>query len=180
MDHPRFQHGHLPRPRLEPPTHEASRNVLVPARLDPGVEPHLRPSRIHPVPMRASRFRGAVGGAPLPRSAHRRGRSGFVPLCHQGLRRRGPGHALVSPSRHFHRARPRRSIHGTQRIVDRLNEAVIAEGGRIYLAKDSFTRAEHFRAMEPRLEKWSAVRKRWDPEARIRSAQSVRVFGDPS
>jgi decaprenylphospho-beta-D-ribofuranose 2-oxidase len=69
---------------------------------------------------------------------------------------------------------------GTQRIVDRLNEAVIAEGGRIYLAKDSFTRAEHFRAMEPRLGKWSAVRKRWDPEFRIRSAQSVRVLGDPS
>ncbi len=69
---------------------------------------------------------------------------------------------------------------GTQRIVDRLNEAVIAAGGRIYLAKDSFTRAEHFRAMEPRLEKWSQVRRRWDPELRIRSAQSVRVLGDPS
>ncbi len=69
---------------------------------------------------------------------------------------------------------------GTQRIVDRLNEAVIAEGGRIYLAKDSFTRAEHFRAMEPRLENWSRVRKIWDPELRIRSAQSVRVLGDPS
>ncbi len=69
---------------------------------------------------------------------------------------------------------------GTQGIVDRLNESVIAAGGRIYLAKDSFTRAEHFRAMEPRLEKWSAVRKRWDPELRIRSAQSVRVLGDPS
>jgi FAD/FMN-containing dehydrogenase len=69
---------------------------------------------------------------------------------------------------------------GTQRIVDRLNEAVIAEGGRIYLAKDSFTRAEHFRAMEPRLERFRAVRNRWDPEVRIRSAQSVRVFGDPS
>jgi len=69
---------------------------------------------------------------------------------------------------------------GTQRIVDRLNEAVIAEGGRIYLAKDSFTRAEHFRAMEPRLEKWTEVRRRWDPELRIRSAQSVRVLGDPA
>jgi FAD/FMN-containing dehydrogenase len=68
----------------------------------------------------------------------------------------------------------------TQRIVDRLNEAVIAEGGRIYLAKDSFTRPEHFQAMEPRLPKWSAVRRRWDPELRIRSAQSVRVLGDPS
>src|SRR3970282_2754024 len=30
---------------------------------------------------------------------------------------------------------------GTQRIVDRLNEAVIAEGGRVSLATDAFTRA---------------------------------------
>jgi FAD/FMN-containing dehydrogenase len=68
----------------------------------------------------------------------------------------------------------------TQSLVDRLNEAVIAEGGRIYLAKDAFTRAEHFRAMEPRLAKWSAIRRRWDPELRFRSAQSVRVLGDPA
>src|SRR5262249_15555732 len=38
---------------------------------------------------------------------------------------------------------------GTQALVDALNEHVISEGGRIYLAKDMFTRAEHFRAMEP-------------------------------
>jgi FAD/FMN-containing dehydrogenase len=69
---------------------------------------------------------------------------------------------------------------GTQRLVDRLNEAVIAEGGRIYLAKDSFTRPEHFRTMEPRLSKWNEIRRRWDPELRIRSAQSVRVLGDPA
>ena len=68
----------------------------------------------------------------------------------------------------------------TQTLVDHLNEAVLADGGRIYLAKDAFTRAEHFRAMEPRLDRWMEVRKRWDPELRIRSAQSVRVFGDPS
>ncbi|MBK8479831.1 MAG: FAD-binding oxidoreductase [Proteobacteria bacterium] len=67
----------------------------------------------------------------------------------------------------------------TQQLVDALNELVIAEGGRIYLAKDAFTRAEHFRAMEPRLEGWQAVRRRWDPEGRLRSALSVRLFGDP-
>ncbi|HEV7499157.1 MAG TPA: FAD-binding oxidoreductase [Vicinamibacteria bacterium] len=67
---------------------------------------------------------------------------------------------------------------GTQGLVDALNEAVIAEGGRVYLAKDAFTRAEHFRAMEPRLPAWTAVRRKWDPEGRIRSAQSVRLFGD--
>jgi FAD/FMN-containing dehydrogenase len=66
----------------------------------------------------------------------------------------------------------------TQNMVDRLNEFVIAAGGRIYLCKDTFTRPEHFRAMEPRLDAFLAVRRRWDPEGKIRSAQSVRLFGD--
>ena len=67
----------------------------------------------------------------------------------------------------------------TQGLVDFLNEWVIGLGGRIYLAKDAFTRAEHFKAMEPRLAHWESVRCRWDPTRRIRSAQSVRIFGDP-
>jgi decaprenylphospho-beta-D-ribofuranose 2-oxidase len=66
----------------------------------------------------------------------------------------------------------------TQRIVDRLNEFVIAAGGRIYLTKDRFTRAEHFRAMEPRLPAFMAARDTWDPARRLRSAQSQRLFGD--
>jgi FAD/FMN-containing dehydrogenase len=66
----------------------------------------------------------------------------------------------------------------TQPLVDALNELVIAEGGRVYLTKDQFTRPEHFRAMEPRLEEWLRIRRQWDPEGRIRSAQSVRIFGD--
>lgn len=68
----------------------------------------------------------------------------------------------------------------TQALVDRLNEATLAEGGRIYLAKDSFTRPDHFRAMEgERLDRFMEVRRRWDPDLRMRSAQSVRVLGDP-
>lgn len=66
----------------------------------------------------------------------------------------------------------------TQALVDALNEAVIQEGGRVYLAKDQFTRPEHFRAMEPRLAEFQAIRRRFDPQGRIRSAQSVRVLGD--
>jgi FAD/FMN-containing dehydrogenase len=68
----------------------------------------------------------------------------------------------------------------TQEIVDRLNEMVIAAGGRIYLTKDRFTRAEHFRRMEPELDGFLAVRRRVDPHGRLRSAQSVRLFGDPA
>ncbi len=65
-----------------------------------------------------------------------------------------------------------------QRIVDHLNEFVIAAGGRIYLTKDRFTRPEHFRAMEPRLERFLALRERWDPRRSLRSAQSRRLLGD--
>jgi decaprenylphospho-beta-D-ribofuranose 2-oxidase len=66
---------------------------------------------------------------------------------------------------------------GTQSLVDALNDRVISAGGRIYLAKDALTRPEHFRAMDPRLDAFLAVRERWDPQRRIRSAQSVRLFG---
>lgn len=65
-----------------------------------------------------------------------------------------------------------------QRVVDRLNEFVIETGGRIYLTKDAFTRPEHFRAMEPRLDRFLATREKWDPKRKLRSAQSVRMFGD--
>jgi decaprenylphospho-beta-D-ribofuranose 2-oxidase len=66
----------------------------------------------------------------------------------------------------------------TPAIIDALNECVIAEGGRIYLTKDRFTRRNHFRAMEPRLAEWQRIRREWDPNGTIHSAQSVRLFGD--
>jgi hypothetical protein len=61
-----------------------------------------------------------------------------------------------------------------------LNRFVIAAGGRTYLTKDLFTRAADYRAMDPRLDHFLAVRRAWDPGLRLRSAQSVRLFGDPS
>ena len=66
----------------------------------------------------------------------------------------------------------------TQAVIDQLNEFVVSVGGRVYLAKDAFTRADHYRAMEPRLDAWTAIRRRWDPAGRLRSAQSVRLLGD--
>ena len=65
----------------------------------------------------------------------------------------------------------------TQSLIDAMNELVITAGGRIYLAKDALTRPQHFRAMERRLDAFLAVRQRYDPDRRIRSAQSVRLFG---
>ncbi len=66
----------------------------------------------------------------------------------------------------------------TQKIVDRLNEVVIAAGGRIYLTKDRFTRAADYARMDSRLPRFVALRDRYDPQRRLRSAQSVRLFGD--
>jgi len=66
----------------------------------------------------------------------------------------------------------------TAQLVCKLNEFIIPEGGRIYLAKDQFTRPEHYRAMEPRLSRFEEIRHKYDPERRIRSAQSVRLLGD--
>ena len=68
----------------------------------------------------------------------------------------------------------------TQELVDTLNEFVQKEGGRVYLSKDAFTRPDHFAAMEPRLPEWQAIRRRYDPDLRLRSAQSVRMLGDPA
>ncbi len=66
----------------------------------------------------------------------------------------------------------------TQALVDRLNDEVAAAGGRIYLAKDALTRPDHFLAMEHRFPAWNEIRRKWDPEVRLRSALSVRLLGD--
>ncbi len=68
---------------------------------------------------------------------------------------------------------------GTPAVVGKLNERVIADGGRIYLAKDAFTTSAHFQAMEgARLVRFREARDRYDPRHLFRSAQSVRLMGD--
>jgi decaprenylphospho-beta-D-ribofuranose 2-oxidase len=64
---------------------------------------------------------------------------------------------------------------GTAALVRRLNEVVIEAGGRVYLAKDAFTTAEQFAAMEPRLAAFVAARRRFDPDGRIDSALACRL-----
>ncbi len=67
----------------------------------------------------------------------------------------------------------------TPALVAELNELVIGEGGRVYLTKDAFTTAEQYARMDPRVARFQALRDRIDPTRAIRSAQSVRLFGDP-
>lgn len=63
----------------------------------------------------------------------------------------------------------------TQHIVDTLNAHLIELGGRVYLAKDRFTRAADYRKMEKRLDAWREVKLKYDPSGRLRSAQSARL-----
>ena len=57
--------------------------------------------------------------------------------------------------------------------------AVFVKLGEGDLAKDQFTRPEHFREMEKaRLGRFLEARDRWDPQRKVRSRQSERLFGD--
>jgi decaprenylphospho-beta-D-ribofuranose 2-oxidase len=67
---------------------------------------------------------------------------------------------------------------GVQTLVRELNAFVIAQGGRVYLAKDALTSAEEFRQMYPLLPDFEAARDRWDPDGLLNSAQSVRLLGE--
>lgn len=66
----------------------------------------------------------------------------------------------------------------TPRLIHELNALVIANGGRIYLAKDSYTWGGELRCMYPRIDEFQRVRRRFDPEGRLVSALSVRLLGD--
>jgi FAD/FMN-containing dehydrogenase len=66
---------------------------------------------------------------------------------------------------------------GTQSHVDEMNEFVADAAGRIYLAKDALTRQRHYQAMDSRVDRFLCLRRSWDPDGRIRSALSVRLFG---
>jgi len=70
---------------------------------------------------------------------------------------------------------------GTRELVAALDERVLAEGGRVYLAKEAFTAPERFRAMEgERVNELAAIRRRYDPEGRLHSAQSARLMEEAS
>ena len=72
---------------------------------------------------------------------------------------------------------PVRTIDEARETTRQFNELVLAHGGRIYLAKDSFTNGSDFRKMYPRLDEWQAVRRRYDPDGNIGSAMADRLFG---
>lgn len=61
------------------------------------------------------------------------------------------------------------------RLLHELDDALVAFGGRVYLAKDSVTRKDAFAAMYPRLGEFLALKSRIDPLGRFSSSQARRL-----
>ncbi len=64
---------------------------------------------------------------------------------------------------------------GTVELTHRLDAMVLEAGGRVYLGKDAYLRAETFRAMYPAVEAWLAVKKKYDPDGVFTSNLGRRV-----
>jgi decaprenylphospho-beta-D-ribofuranose 2-oxidase len=63
----------------------------------------------------------------------------------------------------------------TRSLFDKLDQIVLDNQGRLYLAKDAMTSAETFARMYPRLAEFQAVKSRVDPENRFVSSQARRL-----
>ena len=112
-------------------------------------------------------------------SATLRARGGAVYLC--VIKDCGPeGKGMLSfpkPGVSYALDIPDRSRHpGAGRCAQRRRRAPRA--GASTSPRTPSRAPQHFRAMEPRLDAWNAVRRAWDPHGRLKSAQSMRLLGD--
>jgi decaprenylphospho-beta-D-ribofuranose 2-oxidase len=66
------------------------------------------------------------------------------------------------------------------KLLDRLDDAVLEAGGRVYLAKDARVRPEYLGRMYPRLEQFREVRAKLDPQRVVTSDLARRLGLDES
>jgi FAD/FMN-containing dehydrogenase len=64
---------------------------------------------------------------------------------------------------------------GTAALLKRLDAMVLEAGGRVYLGKDSFLDAPTFRAMYPDIDRWLAIKDKYDPRCVFTSDLGRRV-----
>jgi FAD/FMN-containing dehydrogenase len=60
-------------------------------------------------------------------------------------------------------------------LLRRLDAMVLDAGGRVYLGKDSYLEAPMFRAMYPQVERWLAIKAKYDPRGVFTSDLARRV-----
>jgi decaprenylphospho-beta-D-ribofuranose 2-oxidase len=93
------------------------------------------------------------------------------------LKRFGPGNGglLSFPSPGWTLALDLPVTPGLGRLLDELDELVLAAGGRLYLAKDSRAAAATVHQMYPRMDEWRSVRAEVDPHGVFTSDQARRL-----
>jgi decaprenylphospho-beta-D-ribofuranose 2-oxidase len=93
------------------------------------------------------------------------------------LKRFGPGNSglLSFPTSGWTLALDIPVTPGLGRLLDEMDELVLAAGGRLYLAKDSRATAATVHAMYPRIDEWRSVREQVDPAGIFTSDQARRL-----
>ena len=60
-------------------------------------------------------------------------------------------------------------------LLRRLDAMVLDAGGRVYLGKDSYLEAATFRAMYPAVDRWLAIKAKYDPDGVFTSDLARRL-----
>lgn len=115
---------------------------------------------------------GRAGLIELLEAISRSRRGSFLAV----LKRFGPQEGILSfPMAGYTLALDFPMRRGLLEFLERLDDLVVAHGGRVYLAKDARLRPARMRQMYPELPRFRAIRDRVDPDHRLASTLSRRL-----